>query len=201
MNASPRPAGDQLVRVFSGHLAGQPVQLCDARELHVFLGIGKRFTTWIADRIREYGFEESRDYLIASQNREANRGGHNRRDYHLTLDMAKELAMVERNDRGREARRYFIDCERRLLEQRQVPALAQSMPSTHQVMPAGARLLMVFRQDGNAYTRVLRDDERLVSLGDIDRLVDAREVLKRLTERNEMDLQVVDARKRGLLDD
>ncbi|WP_303784070.1 antA/AntB antirepressor family protein, partial [Azovibrio restrictus] len=44
------------------------------------------------------------------------RGGHNRTDYHLTLDMAKELSMVENNEKGRQARRYFIECERRALE-------------------------------------------------------------------------------------
>ncbi|WP_240536708.1 phage antirepressor KilAC domain-containing protein [Bartonella sp. WD12.1] len=41
------------------------------------------------------------------------RGGHNRKEYHLTLDMAKELAMVERNEKGKQARQYFIECERK----------------------------------------------------------------------------------------
>ncbi|MGY0152454.1 antA/AntB antirepressor family protein [Edwardsiella tarda] len=110
----------QLIPVFNGTISNESVLLCNARALHDFLGIGKRFASWIVERIEEYRFIENQDYVIASQIREAKtRGGHNRKDYHLTLDTAKELAMVERNERGRQIRRYFIECERQLLSRQQ----------------------------------------------------------------------------------
>lgn len=112
----------QLIPVFNGTINNESVLLCDARELHNFLGVGKRFASWITERIEQYGFVENQDYIIASQNREANmRGGHNRKDYHFTLDTAKETAMVERNEKGRQIRRYFIECEKQLRQQSQQP--------------------------------------------------------------------------------
>jgi anti-repressor protein len=109
---------NQLVPIFNGDICDDSTLLCDARNLHKFLGVGKHFSSWISERIAEYGFVENQDYVIASQIREAKvRGGHNRKDYHLTLDTAKELAMVERNDKGRQVRRYFIDCEKQLHNQ------------------------------------------------------------------------------------
>lgn len=102
-----------LVPVFTGVLDHQTTQLVDARQLHAFLEVGRRFTSWITERIAEYSFTESQDYKAISQKREIGHG-RGRTDYHLSLDMAKELSMVERNDRGRQARRYFIECEKRL---------------------------------------------------------------------------------------
>ncbi len=88
------------------------IQTVNARELHAFLGVGKDFSTWIKGRIEQYNFLENRDF-ICSPVLGSKHGGHNAIDYHLTLDMAKELAMVERTDKGRQARQYFIECERR----------------------------------------------------------------------------------------
>ncbi|EKR0892701.1 antA/AntB antirepressor family protein [Salmonella enterica] len=108
----------QLIPVFNGTISNEATLLCNARELHAFLEVGKRFASWITERLTEYGFIANQDYVIASQNREAKtRGGHNRKDYHLTLDTAKELAMVERNEKGRQIRRYFIECEKQLRQQ------------------------------------------------------------------------------------
>ena len=113
---------NQLVPIFNGDICDDSTLLCDARNLHKFLGVGKHFSSWISERIAEYGFVENQDYVIASQIREAKiRGGHNRKDYHLTLDTAKELAMVERNDKGRQVRRYFINCEKRLRHETMPP--------------------------------------------------------------------------------
>lgn len=104
----------QLIPVFAGELSGAPVQLVDARLLHTFLEVADRFSDWIKRRIEEYGFTLNQDYLFASEISEAKtgRGGHNKIDYHLSIDMAKELGMIERNDKGRQIRRYFLEMER-----------------------------------------------------------------------------------------
>ena len=94
-------------------LAGEIVQAVDARELHSFLGVRRDFSNWIRARIDQYGFVEGRDYLCSPVLASKDRGGVNRKDYGLSLDMAKELSMVERTPRGKQARQYFIECERR----------------------------------------------------------------------------------------
>lgn len=123
--------GQQLVRVFSGVIGGLPAQVCDGRELHAFLKNGKQFSDWIKLRIKQYGFEENQDFRCFSPKSEKPQGerasadfqgfsvkpekpqgGRPGTDYHLSLDMAKELSMVENNEQGRTARRYFIAMER-----------------------------------------------------------------------------------------
>ncbi|CTV40119.1 antA/AntB antirepressor family protein [Escherichia coli] len=106
----------QLIPVFNGTIANETALLCNARDLHAFLGVKKVFAAWITNRISEYEFIENQDYILLSNlgKQTSGRGGHNRKDYHLTLDTAKELAMVERNEKGRQIRRYFIECEKKL---------------------------------------------------------------------------------------
>ncbi|EEZ6806084.1 TPA: phage antirepressor Ant [Escherichia coli] len=106
----------QLIPVFNGTIANETALLCNARDLHAFLGVKKVFAAWITNRISEYKFIENQDYILLSNlgKQTSGRGGHNRKDYHLTLDTAKELAMVERNEKGRQIRRYFIECEKKL---------------------------------------------------------------------------------------
>ena len=83
----------QLIPVFNGSISNQAALLCNARNLHAFLGVGKRFASWITERIAEYGFVEKQDYMIASQIREAKgRGGHIRKEYHPTPDTYTLLA-------------------------------------------------------------------------------------------------------------
>lgn len=107
-----------LIPVFTGSLANTTVQLCDARTLHTFMQVRRDFTSWIKGRIRKFGFTLGEDYLLKIGSPDLvnqTRGGNKKEttDYHLTLDMAKELSMVENNEQGRAARRYFIECERR----------------------------------------------------------------------------------------
>ncbi|EES5065649.1 phage antirepressor Ant [Escherichia coli] len=106
----------QLIPVFNGTIDNETTLLVNARDLHSFLGVGRMFAHWVKERIAEYGFVESLDYILICQNGQTKgRGGDRRRkDYHLTLDTAKELAMVERNEKGRQIRRYFIECEKKL---------------------------------------------------------------------------------------
>lgn len=112
-------AAQQLIPVFTGNINNESILLCNARELYVKLKVGRQFATWITGRIAEYGFIENQDYICVSQIRETQRrdgqrGTAKSKDYHLTLDMAKELAMIENNGIGRQIRRYFIRCEKQL---------------------------------------------------------------------------------------
>ncbi|EFI7736439.1 antA/AntB antirepressor family protein [Escherichia coli] len=104
----------QLIPVFNGTISNETTLLVNARDLHTFLDVGKRFASWIVERIAEYGFVENQDFMIISQVRKKIGRGRPAKDYHLTLDTAKELAMVERNEKGRQIRRYFIECEKKL---------------------------------------------------------------------------------------
>jgi len=89
------------------------IETVNARELHEFLEVGKDFTNWIKDRIEKYDFKDGVDYTTCSPNLATEiHGGHNKKEYYISLDMAKELSMVENNDKGKEARKYFIEVEK-----------------------------------------------------------------------------------------
>lgn len=126
---APSTNAPALVPVYLGQIGGIPAHVVNARELHTFLGNERQFADWIKDRIEKYGFVQDQDFALVSQKSEIKKGrGGDRRskDYHLSLDMAKELSMVENNERGREARRYFIAMERQALE-----AAGQVVPASH----------------------------------------------------------------------
>lgn len=78
-----------------------------ARELHEFLEVKAQFTDW-CKRMFEYGFIDGVDYSL---HKIVKRSVHNKIDYALTLNCAKEISMIQRTDKGKEARSYFIDCE------------------------------------------------------------------------------------------
>jgi len=100
-----------LVAISNREVGDDLVQTADARQLHGFLENRDAFANWIADRIRQYDFVEGVDFATYLAN---SKKGRPSKEYAVSLDMAKELAMVERNDRGKQARRYFIECERRV---------------------------------------------------------------------------------------
>ena len=83
-----------------------------ARELHRFLESKRDFSNWIKDRIEKYGFIENQDFEVFNNFGENPNGGRPLIEYALTLDTAKEIAMVEGNEKGKQARRYFIECEK-----------------------------------------------------------------------------------------
>lgn len=88
----------------------------NARELHSFLDVGKKFADWIKDRIEQFVFVEGEDFTVISQFPEMGSGNRGAKiEYHISLDMAKELSMVERSEKGKKARQYFIECEKRLV--------------------------------------------------------------------------------------
>lgn len=88
------------------------VKTVNARELWEFLEVKSDFNNWIKRRISDYDFKEGVDYstIVKKNDRQT------LKEYHISLDMAKELAMVERNEKGKQARQYFIAVEKAHLE-------------------------------------------------------------------------------------
>lgn len=85
-----------------------------ARDLHEFLEATERFSSWF-DRMLRFGFEESVDFTSVKKFTVVNNGAKKPvQDYQLTLDMAKEISMLQRNEKGSQARKYFIECEKQL---------------------------------------------------------------------------------------
>jgi len=82
---------------------GNEAKAINAKELYDIINAGSRFNDWIARRIKKYGFEENQDYIIVTEQTQ----GRPLKEYYITLDMAKELAMVENNEQGRKIRRIL----------------------------------------------------------------------------------------------
>ncbi|MES0071887.1 antA/AntB antirepressor family protein [Mesorhizobium sp. M0058] len=104
---------DQFPAISTGSIGAAAVQTVNARDLHAFLKSGKDFSNWIKDRIDQYGFAENVDFVVFAWMGDNPKGGRPAKEYALSIDMAKELSMVERNEQGKRARQYFIECERR----------------------------------------------------------------------------------------
>lgn len=101
-----------LLPIAKAQIGAGLIETTSARALHAWLEVGKDFSNWIKGRIEAYQFVEGQDFVVEARSPElasGNRGASI--EYHLTLDMAKELSMVERNAKGKEARRHFIRCE------------------------------------------------------------------------------------------
>jgi phage anti-repressor protein len=105
------PALKSLIPISQSQIGTDTVQAVDARTLHQWLEVKSRFNDWIRNRISEYEFVENQDYISLTKNLVS--GGQST-DYLISLDMAKELSMVEKTAKGKEARQYFIACEKAL---------------------------------------------------------------------------------------
>ena len=106
---------------WSSRKAGRSIS-GNARDLYHFLGVARDFSNWIKKRLKDGGFVLGQNYLLtktgaqvpafdppnlANQNQRV--GDRRSTDYHLTLETAKHICMMERNDKGHEVRRYFIE--------------------------------------------------------------------------------------------
>ncbi len=143
-----------IITIHEKVLLDAAVPTVNARDLHAFLEVGKRFATWITDRIEQYEFVENQDFVIGFPNsgNQSGRGGDRRtKEYHLTIDMAKELSMIERTPKGKEARQYFIACEKAY---RQISSDETSSANVSKInvdpldqrFPSGYTMAKVFRK-------------------------------------------------------
>lgn len=91
-------------------------QAVNARHLYVWLGVRKDFSNWIKMQIKRCDLIENSDYQSFAQKGEREIGGTTRIEYALSLNAAKEISMMSQTEKGKEARRYFIECERKAME-------------------------------------------------------------------------------------
>ena len=100
-------------------------QLVSGRELHEFLEIGTKYKDWFR-RMVEYGFEEEIDFIRVAQKRATNNLKNPVTtviDHAISIDMAKEISMIQRTEKGKAARQYFINCEKKLKEVKKLSSM------------------------------------------------------------------------------
>ena len=143
---------NELIKINQEQMAGEQVNTVNARDLHEFLEIGKVFGAWITERIDKFEFKENQDFVVFSEIGNNPKGGRPAKEYHLTIDMAKELSMVERNEKGKQARQYFIECERRLHSgQTSIPDLTHNVKALY---PHATKYLEIMNQSSEFDTRL-----------------------------------------------
>lgn len=121
---------DSLIQITKNTINGAEINSVNAREIHKYLEVKTKFADWIKRAIDKYDFIENQDYAILK-----NGNGNNAYiDYIVALDMAKELAMLENNPKGKETRKYFIEFEKQgkalINQQSQEIQLLQGMLNT-----------------------------------------------------------------------
>lgn len=100
-------------------------QLVSGRELHEFLEIGTKYKDWFP-RMVEYGFDEEIDFVRVAQKRATNNSKNPVTtviDHAISIDMAKEISMIQRTEKGKAARQYFIKCEKKLKEVKKLSSM------------------------------------------------------------------------------
>ena len=91
---------NELIKIESKEIGNELVQTVNARDLHTFLEVGKDFSTWIKNRLDTLGSIENEDYLLTKIGEQLPSGTKYKIEYYLTLDVAKHLAMMEKNEKG-----------------------------------------------------------------------------------------------------
>jgi len=131
-----------LIKVFENE-NNEP--LCSGRELHEFLEVKEKYYQWFP-RMVEYGFTENVDFTVAQNSATESTGflgiGNPKVDHALTLDMAKEISMIQRSAKGKQARQYFIEVEKRYKKQPdfQIP---QTLPEALRLAADQAEIIEV----------------------------------------------------------
>ncbi len=101
---------NELIRINQKDINGNAVNTVNARELHAFLEVKRQFADWIKDNLEM--FVQGVDFIVFHE-KVKNSEGRPRIEYALTIECGKHIAMMSRTEKGRQARDYFIECERR----------------------------------------------------------------------------------------
>ena len=141
-------------------------KIVDGRELHETLLVRKDFTSWIKNRIDKYGFIRDEDYHL-TLTKTGERSNVTKHDYLLTMDTAKEIAMVENNEQGRAVRKHFIKVEKYFRQNQQPQSIedliimqAQSLKTVRQEQEA-------LKLENQTFKHRLDNIDRVDAIGDL----------------------------------
>lgn len=168
-----------LLAVQQLELNDQLVDTINAEELHQFLEIETRFNDWMDRRINALGLVEREDYVTFTQKRALGLG-RPLRAFSLTLEAAKHISMAERNQKGREAREYFISVESKA--KTLVPQLQQQ----------NKQLLDMVLNQNPLYSKVVRYSQLGLNASEIAKLCDITTVTLLTHRKTLADLNLID---------
>ncbi len=124
---------NDLIKITKSNIGAEVINSVNAREIHSYLEVKTAFTTWFNRTVEKYDFTLNEDFI--SFLKESN-GGRPQQEHIVSLDMAKELCLVEPNEKGKETRKYFIEVEKRqnrvLTTSEQIILLAQGHQEVEQ---------------------------------------------------------------------
>lgn len=143
----------QLIEINNAVIGRSETNAVNSRDIHKFVESKRQYADWIKIRLDEIGAIDGVDYVLVSQKNETNNGS--TKTYIVTLDIAKHLAMMERNEKGKQARQYFIEAEKELKAR-----LLPFDPSDELAMLDYAKQLII---DKRALEAKIAEDRPLVS--------------------------------------
>lgn len=150
--------------------------IVSGRELHEFLEVKARYNDWFK-RMIEYGFEENQDYLALTQKRVTAQGNEiTYIDHALKLDMAKEISMIQRNEKGKQARQYFIETEKRYKQVQSQPAIPMA---SYMIDNPIERAKMWIQEEEKRVTLETKVTEQVIVIEQKDKIIEKQvEVIK-----------------------
>lgn len=131
-----------------------------ARELHEKLHIGTKFTTWF-ERMKEYGFSEGKEFF-PKLGETSEQGGRPQTDFEISVDMAKQICMIQRSPEGKQIRQYFIDLENAWNTPEQIFARALKMADKTiecwKIVRAAKKAELIYEKDKEAAEKQFRTE-------------------------------------------
>lgn len=154
-------------------------QLVSGRELHEFLEVGTKYTQWF-DEMTKYGFVENVDYSTLNELSEKKEGSRFVKrtiiNHAMTLDMAKEISMIQRTEKGKQARLYFIEVEKQY--KLDTSSLSPELQFMNSVVQSLAKQEMATKQLSNKLDNITE----IVALNTTDWRKDCRALINKMAK-------------------
>ncbi len=164
---------NEIIKIIYDESSDRPTVL--GRDLHKALEIQTPYDKWFP-RMCEYGFKESEDYSTFLSDRIDGKAGKPRTNHQLTINMAKEICMIQRNEKGREYRQYFLELEKQWNTPEAVMARALKL--------VDRTITMLKTENTGLKKEIEHKEDVIVGLVDEITLSEKRQILNRVVRYN-----------------